>query len=91
VIEIIVNATRRETRVALLENTAVAELFIERHHNDGIVGNIYKGCVTKILPGIQAAFVDIGLKKAGFLYVADLIGGQPDPPEQADAQALDTP
>jgi ribonuclease G len=91
VIEIIVNATRRETRVALLENTAVAELFIERHHDYGIVGNIYKGCVTKILPGIQAAFVDIGLKKAGFLYVADLIGGQPDPPEQADAQALDTP
>ncbi|HEY7489971.1 MAG TPA: Rne/Rng family ribonuclease [Candidatus Tectomicrobia bacterium] len=88
-IEIIVNASQRETRVALLENTAVAELFIERHHDYGIVGNIYKGCVTKILPGIQAAFVDIGLKKSGFLYVADLIGGHAGMPEQAQAQALE--
>jgi ribonuclease G len=91
VIEIIVNATRRETRVALLENATVAELFIERHHDYGIVGNIYKGCVTKILPGIQAAFVDIGVKKAAFLYVADLSEGQPDAPEQAHAQAFDLP
>lgn len=86
--DIIVNATQRETRVALLENTAVAELFIERHHNHGIVGNIYKGCVTKILPGMQAAFVDIGLKKAGFLYVSDLTAGRSAPLEDVHPLAL---
>lgn len=70
--EIIINATSHETRVALLENNAVAELYMEREKDKGIVGNIYKGTVKKILPGMQAAFVDIGLKKAGFLYAGDV-------------------
>ncbi len=70
--EIIVNSNIRETRVALLENGVLAELYIERAKDRGIVGNIYKGIVTKILPGMQAAFVDIGLRKAGFLYVTDI-------------------
>ena len=76
--DIIVNATSRETRVAVLEHGVVVELYIEPPQHHGIVGNIYKGQVTSILPGIQAAFVDIGVKKAGFLYVADLPGSQTD-------------
>ncbi|MFQ6672304.1 MAG: ribonuclease E/G, partial [Candidatus Tectimicrobiota bacterium] len=70
--QIIVNADEHETRIALLEKDAVSELYIERHTELGIVGNIYKGRVLKVLPGMQAAFVDIGLEKAGFLYVADV-------------------
>jgi ribonuclease G len=81
-LDIVINATSRETRVALLENALMTEIFFERPQERGIVGNIYKGYVTKILPGIQAAFVDIGLKKAGFLYVSDIQGNpsslQPD-------------
>src|SRR5215831_14249549 len=71
-IDIVVNATSRETRIALLEQHTVTELFIEQHTNHGIVGNIYRGRVAKILPGMQAAFVDIGLPKAGFLHVYDI-------------------
>ena len=70
--DIVVNATPRETRIALLEQRIVTELFIERHTNHGLVGNIYCGRVAKILPGMQAAFVDIGLSKAGFLHASQL-------------------
>jgi len=70
--EIIVNAEPFETRVALLENGVAAKLFTERESEQGIVGNVYKGRVTKVLPGMQAAFVDIGLEKAGFLHVNDV-------------------
>ena len=70
--EILINSNQREIRVALMENHQVAELFIEHEANKGIVGNIYRGKVTKILPGMQVAFVDIGLEKAGFLYVGDI-------------------
>ena len=62
--DIVINATPRETRIALLEEHSVTELFIEYHTNHGIVGNIYQGRVAKILPGMQAAFVDIGLPKS---------------------------
>ena len=55
-----------------MENNLLVELFIEHNTQKGIVGNIYKGKVTKILPGMQVAFVDIGLDKAGFLYVGDI-------------------
>lgn len=70
--EIIVNSEPFETRVALLENGTTAEIYIERASEKSIVGNIYKGRVTKVLPGMQAAFVDIGIEKAGFLYVNDV-------------------
>src|SRR5918995_3928885 len=70
--EILIDTTSHETRVALLENGSVTELYVERERDKGIVGNIYKGIVTKILPGMQAAFVDVGLRRAGFLYVADV-------------------
>ncbi|MEC7641685.1 MAG: Rne/Rng family ribonuclease, partial [Nitrospinota bacterium] len=70
--EIIVNCNPRETRVALLENSQLVELNIEHKAHRGIVGNIYKGKITRILPGMQVAFVNIGLEKAGFLYVGDI-------------------
>jgi ribonuclease G len=72
--EIIINVKPQETRVALLEEGVLAELYIERTKDRGIMGNIYKGKVVKVLPGMQAAFVDIGLEKAAFLYVSDVYG-----------------
>ena len=69
--EILVNITPQETRVAIVENGAVQEVCIERESNRGIVGNIYKGKVNRVLPGMEAAFVDIGLERSGFLHVSD--------------------
>lgn len=70
--EIIMNVTKRETRLALIEDGQVSEIHLERKGEKGIVGNIYKGRVIKVLPGMQAAFVDIGLSRAAFLYVGDI-------------------
>lgn len=70
--EIIVNSNPRETRVALMENNQLVEVFIEHKTHKGVVGNVYKGVVTKILPGMQVAFINIGMEKAGFLYVGDI-------------------
>jgi len=70
--EIIMNITDRETRLALIEDGQVSEIHVERKGERGIVGNIYKGRVIKVLPGMQAAFVDIGLSRAAFLYVGDI-------------------
>ncbi|MBW1645503.1 MAG: Rne/Rng family ribonuclease [Deltaproteobacteria bacterium] len=70
--ELLINVTEGETRIALMENGVLAELFYERQRDLGIVGNIYKGRVVKVLPGMDAAFVDIGLEKAAFLYVSDV-------------------
>lgn len=69
--EIIINAELGETRVALLEDKQFAELQIERERDKSVVGNVVKGRVSRVLPGMQAAFVDIGLEKAAFLYVGD--------------------
>src|SRR3972149_6515758 len=76
--ELIIHVRPQETRVALLEDKVLAELHIERTRDRGIIGNIYKGKVVKVLPGMQAAFVDIGLEKASFLYVSDVYGGIED-------------
>lgn len=70
--ELLISANDRETRVAVLEDGRVAEVQIERRRQRGVVGNIYKGRVTRVLPGMQSAFVDIGLEKDAFLYVADV-------------------
>lgn len=70
--EILVNITPQETRVAVVEHGAVQELHIERTSSRGIVGNIYNGRVTRVLPGMQSAFVDIGLDRAAFLHLADI-------------------
>ncbi|MGA7828340.1 MAG: Rne/Rng family ribonuclease [Geobacteraceae bacterium] len=70
--ELVINTMSHETRIALIENGTIAELYIERSRVRGIVGNIYKGRVIRVLPGMQAAFVDVGMEKAAFLYVADV-------------------
>jgi len=75
---LVINADGPETRVALVENSQVVEIYIERRRERGIVGNIYKGKVLRVLPGMQAAFVDIGTDKAAFLYVADVRGAPED-------------
>lgn len=83
--EILINAGKRETRVAVVENGILQELYIERENHRGIVGNIYKGKVSRVLPGMQAAFVDIGLKRAAFLHSSDIVpfaDGELEPPEQ---------
>jgi ribonuclease G len=77
--EIVINASAMEVRVALLEDGSLNEFYLERNQKLGLAGNIYKGKVTRVLPGMQAAFVDIGLDKAGFLHVSDL---------QAEAEAF---
>src|SRR5687768_4634362 len=71
--EMIVCSNAHETRVAILEDDLVAEIFVEREHQRGVVGNIYKGRVSKVLPGMQSASVDIGLERDAFLYVTDVI------------------
>jgi len=70
--EILINVTPRETRVAVVENGVLQEVFIERTSRYGLVGNIYKGRVSRVLPGMQAAFVDIGLDRAAFLHASDI-------------------
>ncbi|KAF3981506.1 MAG: ribonuclease G [Methylococcales symbiont of Hymedesmia sp. n. MRB-2018] len=69
--EILINVTPSETRVAVIENGVLQELIIERDRQKGLVGNIYKGQVCRVLPGMQAAFVDIGLDRAAFLHLSD--------------------
>ena len=71
--EMIISSSAHETRVAILEDDHVAEIFIERERQRGVVGNLYKGRVSKVLPGMQSAFVDLGLERDGFLYVTDAI------------------
>jgi ribonuclease G len=73
--EILINVTPRETRVAVLENGVLQEIFIERERRRGLVGNIYRGRVCRVLPGMEAAFVEIGLERAAFLHVSDIRGG----------------
>jgi ribonuclease G len=70
--EILINVTPRETRVALLDSGVLQELYIERSRRRGLVGNIYKGKVSRVLPGMQAAFIDVGLERTAFLHAADI-------------------
>src|SRR5688572_26076706 len=71
--EMIISAGGHETMVAILEEDLVTEIFVERERHRGVVGNIYKGRVSKVLPGMQCAFIDIGLERDGFLYVSDVV------------------
>ena len=70
--ELLVNVTPSETRVALIENGILQEVHVEREAKRGLVGNIYLGKVIRVLPGMQAAFVDINLDKAAFLHASDI-------------------
>ena len=74
--QILINVTPQETRVAVTELGAVQELHIERASSRGLVGNIYLGRVCRVLPGMQSAFVEIGLPRAAFLHVADIWGAR---------------
>jgi ribonuclease G len=71
--EMIISSSAHETRVAILEDDQVAEIFIERERSRGVVGNVYKGRVSKVLPGMQSAFIDLGLERDVFLYVTDVV------------------
>src|SRR4030088_2405636 len=71
--EMIISSNGHETMVAILEDDLVAEIFVERERQRGVVGNVYKGRVSKVLPGMQSSFIDIGLERDGFLYVAEVI------------------
>src|SRR5467141_4070762 len=77
--EMIVSSNGHETMVAILEDDLVAEIFVERERHRGVVGNVYKGRVSKVLPGMQSSFIDLGLERDGFLYVDDVIN-----PEEFD-------
>ncbi len=79
--EILINVTPQETRVAVLQQGVVQELHVERESSRGLVGNIYLGQVSRVLPGMQSAFVQIGLDRAAFLHVADLWGHRQNPDE----------
>ncbi|EHJ06057.1 ribonuclease G [Marinobacter manganoxydans] len=82
--EILINVTPVETRVALVENGMLQEAYIERTSRKGIVGNIYKGKVVRVLPGMEAAFVDIGLERAAFIHASDVVPSQSNGDEPAD-------
>ncbi len=94
--EIYVNVTDYETRIGVVEQGKLVELLVERPEKERIVGNIYKGKVTAVLPGIQAAFVDIGMEKAGFLHFSDTSDYQGEKNllfdmDYVDEETLDTP
>src|SRR3954447_7378431 len=83
--QILVNASHYETRVATLEDGEIRSLHIEREEDRNVVGNIYKGLVKRVLPGMQAAFLELGLERTAFLYVDDII----DEPFGTDVDYMD--
>jgi ribonuclease G len=97
--EILISGTQRETRVAILEDDRLVELLVDRPDHKRIIGDIYLGRVEAVLPGIQAAFVDIGLEKSAFLHASDLLEPEDDDeaeevadaPESVDADHLEVP
>ena len=82
--EILVNVTPREVRAALLENGVLQEVFIERASRRGLISNIYKGIVSRVLPGMQAAFIDIGLARTAFLHASDIVRRNGSPEKNGD-------
>jgi ribonuclease G len=96
--EMIISSNGHETMVAILEDDLVAEIFVERERQRGVVGNVYKGRVSKVLPGMQSSFIDLGLERDGFLYVTEVVdtleefekleGGDDDSPGNGAAASL---
>ena len=76
--EICISSTPHETRLAIIENDELAEIYYERENEYTLAGSIYKGRVTRVLPGMQSAFVDVGLERDAFLYVTDFLEEQED-------------
>jgi ribonuclease G len=90
--EMIISSNGHETMVAILEDDLVAEIFVERERQRGVVGNVYKGRVSKVLPGMQSSFIDIGLERDGFLYVADVLASVDELESgDSDGQPADKP
>src|SRR5580704_13494320 len=93
--ELVISATPHETRVAILEDGHLCEIYIEREKEFALVGSIYKGRVTRVLPGMQSAFVDIGRDTDAFLYVSDFLENLEDydhvTPDEAKAHAPGAP
>jgi ribonuclease G len=93
--KMLVESDAHQTRIAVLEDDRPTEIFVERHRHRGVVGNVYQGRVTRVLPGMQAAFVDIGLERDAFLYVSDVVEnlaaleeGEPPAEGPAEEEAL---
>src|SRR5579885_1069210 len=86
--EICISSTPHETRLAILENDQLAEIYYERENEYTLAGSIYKGRVTRVLPGMQSAFVDIGLERDAFLYVSDFFELQD---EEGEIQEITVP
>ena len=76
--EILMNVTPREVRVAIVENGVLQEVSVERTNKRGLVGSIFKGVVSRVLPGMQAAFIEIGLQRTAFLYASDIVTDDED-------------
>jgi ribonuclease G len=90
--EILINCATRETRAALVENGVLQEVLIERASRRGLVSNLYKGRVSRVMPGMQAAFIDIGLERTAFLHVGDIVAPQEMPPgAHGDTAVLSLP
>ena len=88
--EILINVTPQETRVAVVENGVLQEIYIERSQKLGLVGSIFKGNVSRVLPGMQAAFIDIGLDRTGFLHTSDIVTAT-DTPATIDDDSIQQP
>lgn len=88
--EIFISTTPHETRLAIVENDALSEIYYERENEYTLAGSIYKGKVTRVLPGMQSAFVDIGLERDAFLYITDFLEETPDS-EEFDTESSTTP
>src|SRR5215469_8352391 len=87
--EILISVTPRETRVALLEGGVLQEIYVERTRRRGLVGNLYKGKVSRVLPGMQAAFVEAGLARTAFLHASDITRANgAEPGEPTDIRTL---
>src|SRR6201994_4622618 len=84
--EICISTTPHETRLAIIEDDQLTEIYYERENEYTLAGSIYKGKVTRVLPGMQSAFVDLGLERDAFLYVTDFLEEQEDSEEFADPQ-----
>jgi ribonuclease G len=89
--EILINITPRESRAALIDQSALQEIHVERANRRGIVGNLYRGQVSRVLPGMQAAFVEIGLERTAFLHAADIAGAATGGAPPAISASSDTP
>ncbi|MGH1539796.1 MAG: ribonuclease G [Arenicella sp.] len=87
--EVLINITPQETRVAVVENGVLQEIYVERTKTRGLVGNIYRGKTKRVLPGMQAAFIDIGMERAGFLHANDITRN--DPAFNCDQQTVAPP